>query len=52
VTKEYKDKRFMREDISKNKSIRYSKFANEDHEEKVKERFYRRPYSRSKHSSL
>lgn len=41
MIRDYKDKRFFREDISKNKSIRYAKFADEKHEEKVKERFYK-----------
>lgn len=52
MIRDYKDKRFFREDISKNKSIRYAKFADEKHEEKVKERFYKKPYSRYKHTSL
>lgn len=52
MIRDYKDKRFFREDISKNKSIRYAKFVDEKHEEKVKERFYKKPYSRYKHTSL
>ena len=52
MSRDYKDKRFLKEDISKNKSIRYTKFVNEDHEEKVRERFYNKPYSRYKHTSL
>lgn len=42
MIRDYKDKRFFREDISKNKSIRYARFADEKHEEKVKERFYKK----------
>ena len=52
VNRDYKQKKLLKDDINMHNTARHFKLENEEHESKVKERFYRKPYSREKHASL